>query len=80
MPGAVDQQGQRSAFVTGPEGDQFEPVKPGVTEVVLVERSTRSQREQMFQGTILLRPVGGFFTITPGKPLLDFREFAVNEP
>lgn len=63
--GSIDQPGRRRIVVCGPAGNQPEPVKPAVTEVVLVERLARPQREQLIQGAILLRPVARFFTLLP---------------
>ena len=37
-PGTVDQAGQRTVVVRGPAGNELEPMKPAVTEVILVER------------------------------------------
>ncbi len=79
-PGAVDQADRRTVFVYEPVGNQFEPVKPAVSEVVFVERLARPQCEQLIQSAVLLRPVARFFTLLPWKPLRDFREFAVDRP
>jgi len=37
-PGAVDQAGLRTVCFCGPAGNELEPVKPAVSEVVFVER------------------------------------------
>lgn len=51
---------------------------PTVTKVVLGECSARTQRQQLIQAAILLRPVVRFFTLLPRKPLQDLRKVAVN--
>lgn len=55
-------------------------MQPTVAKVVLGERPSGSQRQQLIEGAILLRPVTWFFTLLAWKPLRDFREFTVDGP
>jgi hypothetical protein len=53
-------------------------VKPAVTEVVLIERRTRSCGEKLVQRTVLLGHVGRFFAPLCREPLQGLGYLAVN--
>lgn len=79
-PGAVEQPRRRRSLRRRAAGNQLEPVKPAVAEVVLIERDPGSSRQQLIQRAILLCPVLRFFARPPGEPLQGFRYLAIDRP
>ena len=68
-----DQPRRRIGLRRWAAGNQFDPVKPAVAEIVLVERHPRSTRQNLIQRAILLSTVPRFLAPLRREPLQRFR-------